>query len=125
MIDRGLIHLALENARQTVALSPVPPDKWPQRPAGLVEVWRNQRFLVQIYHDNGYERMSVIRSSRNDGEWADGITWDELQQLKRECGRGDAWAVEIYPAERHVVNVANMRHLWILPKPPQYGWRNR
>ncbi len=124
MIDREMIHLALENARQTITLSPVPPEKWPHRPAGLKEVWRNQKFLVQVFEEpGGVERLSVIRSIRTAGEWADGIPWEELQQLKRECGRGGRWAVEMYPADSDVVNVANMRHLWVLPAPPMVGWR--
>lgn len=32
-------------------------------------------------------------------------------------------AVEIYPAERDIVNVANMRHLWVLPERLPFGWR--
>lgn len=43
-------------------------------------------------------------------------------RLKAECGRGDKWAVELYPPDEAVVNVANIRHLWLLPEPPAFGW---
>lgn len=51
---------------------------------------------------------------------------NDLQRLKRECGRGDLDAVEVYPRDCDVVNVANMRHLFVfesclLP----YVWRRR
>jgi hypothetical protein len=55
--------------------------------------------------------------------WADGITWDTLQLLKRECGHGERWAVEVYPPDTDIVNVANMRHLWLLRAPPPFGFR--
>lgn len=107
-------------------LQQLPDSQWPQyRPANLKEVWRSRGFLVMVYAaDNGIERLSIIRSQfTNSDNWKDGITWDELQHLKHECGRGDKFAVEVYPADSDVVNVANMRHLWVLPEPPEYAWR--
>ena len=50
---------------------------------------------------------------RTDG--GDGITWDELQQIKDECLGPDATAVEFYPPTTGVVNELNMRHLWEVP----------
>ena len=46
-----------------------------------------------------------------------------MQAIKREVGLGDYMGVEIYPAERDVVNVANMRHLWVLRDPLPFGWK--
>ena len=43
----------------------------------------------------------------------DGITWDELQSIKNQIGYQDFLAFEMYPPEKDVVNVENMRHLWI------------
>ncbi len=50
---------------------------------------------------------------RTDGR--DGITWDELQQIKDKYLGPDASAVEFYPAATSVVNELNMRHLWEVP----------
>lgn len=58
-----------------------------------------------------------------DGRWADGISWDDLQRVKYEIGRGDQWAVEMFPPDDEVTNVANMRHLWIIATP-SFGWRH-
>lgn len=84
---------------------------------GLIEVWRSNRYLVQVYeHSSGaVQRISVNRTDIDveDGRWQDGIAWDTLQRLKRECMRGDWEGVEIYPADADIVNVANMRHLWV------------
>lgn len=91
-----------------------------------IEVWRSRYFLVQIFsEDNGIMRMTVCRTEINEtGErWKDNITWDDLQRLKRECFYGHRDAVEIYPRDVDIVNVANMRHLWLLPEPLPFGWR--
>ncbi len=91
-----------------------------------IEVWRSREFLVQIFSENGWRRMTVNRTHMPNGkDWAEGISWDELQGLKAECGRGESWAVEIYPAEGDIINDANMRHLWLLAGPPPFGWTNR
>lgn len=78
-------------------------------------VMRSKTFLVQIFHEReGMVRMSINRTAINkQGEYIDGIVWDELQQLKREAGFGDFEAVEVFPADNDIMNVANMRHLWV------------
>ncbi|OGT54680.1 MAG: hypothetical protein A3E01_10030 [Gammaproteobacteria bacterium RIFCSPHIGHO2_12_FULL_63_22] len=90
------------------------------------EVWRSRDFLVQVFNEKaGVVRLSVIRTCHDGNQWADGITWDELQRLKMECGRGDKEAVEVFPRDRDVVNVSNIRHLWVLPEPLPFVWRNK
>ena len=42
------------------------------------------------------------------------ITWDQLQAIKNAVWGEDARAIEVYPAESQLVNVAIMRHLWRL-----------
>lgn len=112
------------NVRQPNELAPVPREQWPKNPPHVpLEVWRSRGFLVQICAEpNGYERMSVCRTTRSGDSWDDLITWDELMVLKRECGRGDKDALEVYPADRDVVNVANMRHLFFPPTPVSFKW---
>jgi hypothetical protein len=58
---------------------------------------------------------------QNDGNWKDGILWDELMEVKTAVGFGERWAVEVFPPDAHLVNVANMRHLWITHRPP-FAW---
>lgn len=119
--------LERDNQRYGFALVRVPEYEWPTTPPiRCVEVWRSREYLVQIYREaNDVTRMSVFRTTfaAEVNRWDDGITWDVLQRLKRECGRGDSEAVEIYPRDADVVNVANMRHLWILPEPMPFSWR--
>jgi len=68
-------------------------------------------------------RLTVNRTAmRPDGEWEDGITWDELQAIKREIGYGDYYAIEVYPKDADLVDLANMRHLWVPAEDLPYGW---
>jgi hypothetical protein len=119
--------LVKENAKQPKTLRQVPKDQWPEiRASNLAEVWRSSGFLVQVYCEAGdYERMSVCRALHNGDSWVDQITWDELMQLKRELGRGDRDALEVFPADADIVNVANMRHLFFPPEPVAFKWRAR
>lgn len=111
-------------------LESVPERRWPdswskgERPTA---VWRSRKYLVQAFEEeHGVVRLSVCRSKMGaSGRWHDGISWDELQTIKAEVGFGDNEAVELYPPDDDVVNVANMRHLWVLPegKTMAFGWR--
>jgi hypothetical protein len=122
--------LARDNAKLPTVLQPVPIAEWPAYQAGASKipyaVLRSRFFLVQCYQEHdGISRLSIARSEvdTSSGRWKDGITWEELQDIKRQAGLGDYMAVEIYPKDRDIVNVANMRHLWVLRDPLSFGWR--
>ena len=117
--------MAKENNKWPVVLRPVPESEWPiRRPYGIVEVWRSREFLVQVFAEiGGIERLTICRTMLSGDSWKDNISWDELQEVKRQCGRGNKDAVEIYPADKDIVNVANMRHLWVLPDEIGYKWK--
>jgi hypothetical protein len=91
---------------------------------GPAIAWRNRHFLAQIYSDGTHLRLSINRTVLNDeGHWVDGITWDELQWVKAQCGFSHYWAVEIYPADEHVICDANIRHLLLLgEQQPSFAW---
>lgn len=120
-------YLENQNVKYPDTLVQVPPDQWPSNePTGIDQVWRSKKFLVQVYAEkDGAVRLSICRVIiSKSGHWQDGITWMDLQRLKAECGYGDRWAVEIYPPNDEVVNVANMRHLFVLGGAPAYAWQN-
>lgn len=121
--------LARDNAKLPATLRPVPQDQWPdlvQMTKKPYAVWRSRFFLVQSFDEgNGINRLSVARSEidTTSGRWKEGITWDELQEIKRQVGLGEYMAVEIFPADRDVINVANMRHLWVMRDPLPFAWK--
>lgn len=108
----------------------VPEDEWPLFPALEtipVKVWRSADYLAVLYEQraDGHRRLTVNsvrrkaeRKRKGGTDWRDGITWDELQRIKNETIGPDVWCVEVYPAQGKLVDVANMRHLWVLDGPP-------
>ena len=88
-----------------------------------MNVYRNNRFLVQEFKEKDGIRITVNRTMiDNKGRWLDNISWTALQNIKNELGYADKIAVEIFPKEKDIVNVANMRHLWILDDVQNIGW---
>lgn len=118
--------VAKENRSRSAILTIVPREEWPRIEPNMVEVWLSRKFLVQVYREGpGIFRCSICRTTLNkSGQWEDGISWDELMEIKREIGRGEQYAVEVLPCDADIINVANMRHFWILPEKI-VGWRRR
>lgn len=123
--------LERQNAKQPSTLQVVPREEWPDRcrDATILRVLRSREFLVQVYAEPApvMVRLSIHRTTidAKAGRWTDGISWDELQRIKRECGYEEFDAVEVFPRDEDVVNVANMRHLWVMPVPVPFAWRSR
>lgn len=117
--------LARDNAKQPTALREVPRNEWPVPTAPQLRVLRSRKYLVQEFpaHAPALVRLSVCRTMLKGERWQDGISWEELQRIKHECGYADNDAVEIFPRECDLVNVANMRHLWVLAAPIACAWR--
>jgi hypothetical protein len=117
--------LARDNAKLPAELQPVPREQWPNPNGPQLEVWRSRDFLVQVFTAEAPAswRLSINRTSLKGDRWDDGISWDELQRLKGECGFADLDAVEVFPKRGDVVNVANMRHLWVMAEPLAFAWR--
>lgn len=105
----------------------IPQGSWPQSQFDpkRTAVYFSTEFLVQVFNEsNGIVRLSINKThTGNDGRWVDGIAWEELQEIKNQCGYADYDAVEIYPSNNDVVNVANMRHLWVMPQKLDFVWR--
>ncbi|MDN3525677.1 hypothetical protein QWY79_10420 [Halomonas sabkhae] len=99
-----------------------PSDAWQEH---RLNVWISCEYLVQVFDEHdGIIRLSINDVMLEEDGWADGMTWDELMEIKRQCGYADRPAVEIYPDDDNIVNVANMRHLWLLPEAPAFMWRD-
>jgi hypothetical protein len=118
--------LERDNAKMPRELIALPRNEWPDPEAPQLRVLRSREFLVQEFSAKApaVVRLSVNRTVIAGDRWAENVTWDDLQRIKRECGYGAADAVEIYPSDKDVVNVANMRHLWILSDPIGCAWRS-
>ena len=119
-----------ESARWPVTCVEIPRSEWNpnvlNHPRAPTRAWRSRDFLVQEFPAEGpaIVRLSVNVTALDGQRWKDGIPWDDLQRLKAEAGYPMHDAVEVFPRATDVVNVANMRHIWILPKPI-CGWRRK
>ena len=120
-----------DNRQWPKCLKLIPKEFWPLPYAyNVIAVLRSQHFLVQVYQEaNEIIRLSVCRTNivpaDNAEGWRfeEGISWEELQRCKSEAGFAERDAVEVYPPDRDVVNVSNMRHLWVLPNRLPFVWR--
>jgi hypothetical protein len=110
-------------------LRKIPESQWPKSypDPRRVQVWLSKDYLVQVFNElyNGkpVTRLSVSSTTHNGSRWQDKIPWDDLYQIKNIVSGFAAFAIEIYPPAPDLVNVANMRHLWVLEKPLDIGWK--
>jgi len=119
-------YLRKENKKWPLKLIEVPKYQWPKTEVSLRpnRVLRSSLFLCQEFEENGFTRLSFNRAAiDNEGRWMADISWEELQTLKRQAGYGNCDAVEIFPADADVINVAPMRHLWIINERIPFAWR--
>lgn len=73
-----------------------------------IAIWESELYKVYAYKEEFAIRLDI---ERRDGK--DGITWDEIQQIKSDCGFANQDAIEFYPSEADVINTGNVRHLYI------------
>lgn len=130
LIRKDRRYIQHENKKFTESLTAIPRIKWPQTfqdsKCPPTYVYRSRRFFVQVYREYGYTRISVNRTDiDNEGNWKDGISWDDLFMIKGALGYQHQDAVEVYPAQNDLVNVANIRHLWIMNEPLPFIWRKK
>lgn len=111
-------------------LTPVAPGEikrislaMPSSGSTALRAWRSKTLIAVLWQQGEHHRLSICRTQLgDDGHYRDGLTWDDLQAAKAECGFDDRWVVEVYPPESEVVNVASMRHLFFLDAPPPFAW---
>ena len=76
----------------------------------MPEWW--EEHTAQLLDEGEYQHLKIRRY--DGGEIVS--PWDLLQLIKNEVAGEDAFAVEFYPPTAAVVNEANVRHLWIVPR---------
>lgn len=121
--------LRRSNQQYPARLVEVPKDDWPKYCVEEKEepsrVFRSRHYLVQAFEKAIPFRLSIcIADLDSMGQWKDGLNWDDLQEIKRQAGYADWWGFEAFPAQDQVVNVTNMRHLWLFPEALPFCWVN-
>lgn len=137
LTNASQVALVVANSQQSKVMTEIPLGDWPQEhrraregagyKARPMQVWRSQEFLAVLWLQGDHFRLSVNRTTMSDTRpenFEDGISWDELMAVKSQCGFHEVWMVEVYPPDCEVVDVANMRHLWLMFEPPAFAWRS-
>ena len=98
-----------------------PSSAWVDRPNGwVVQIWDNATPGCDRTPWDGTLRVSVKHSRAKTPEnyfkrgYSLPITWDDLQAIKDHFWSGRI-GLEIYPPHDSIVDVADMRWLWVLP----------
>ncbi len=114
-----LIEIDFKEYKYTLPLTCPDMTKYP------VQAWRSSQFFVQAFDERpGVIRLSINRTMiGNDGHWLGGITWDQLQEIKNQCGFGDLDGVEVFPPNKDLQFCTNMRHLFVFRDPLDFVWR--
>lgn len=73
-----------------------------------IGLWESDVFIAGAFQDGDAIRLDIRRKDLKDG-----ITWDELREIKNGCGFADMDAIEFYPRESDVLNTGTARHLYI------------
>lgn len=58
------------------------------------------------------EHVAISRLTPEKGD----IPWAVKQEIKNELFGANAIAIEVFPAKKHLVDVCDVYHLWVLPK---------
>lgn len=115
---RAMFH---ENNRWPKKLKEVPKADWPEgSPKQLMGMFRSRDFLVQIVESqNGIMMVNVARTMiDSDGRrMVGGISHSTMQRIKAEIGLGDEYGLELYPPDKHKIDTAGSRFMWIMPDP--------
>lgn len=102
------------------------PEKFIGNPKSPFKIFRSRDYLVQLFKDSEHVRISVnVTRIKDSGHWEEGISWETLMEIKRLLGYGDFDAVEVYPRDADEVNIANIRHLFILNDSLPFIWRSK
>ena len=73
-----------------------------------VKAWKSKKYFVAAFKEIDCIRLDIERNDHKPG-----ISWDELRQIKIDCGFGDWDGVEFYPSEKDVIYTGNWRHLYL------------
>lgn len=108
----------VEAFRQEIAAhggDPAAADAWA---AAQPEIWRNGRYVVIVDRrpDHSVETLSI----RRDDRAPEPFPWRDLQRIKNEVAGPEVEAAELFPAESRLMDTANQRWLWCLPRSQRF-----
>jgi hypothetical protein len=87
-----------------------------RHPNWITRAYSNNRYVVMINDNARIKGIAAIKVmvQRHDDRPIPGH-WRQLQNIKNELFGVDATAIEVYPPESELVDVANIYWLWVIP----------
>ena len=76
---------------------------------GAHELWADDVYQVEVTRA---DKVAVLSVSRIDGQR--GHSWVDLQRIKNAIAGPECEAVELFPAQSRMIDVANKYHLWVV-----------
>ena len=88
------------------------------------EVWKNNIYQVHKLHCLDMHNRPMIHLSIKRIDKNPICDWRHMQRIKNKLVGDEYEAVQLFPAESRVVDMANQYHLWCLPNKQQFpiGW---
>ena len=90
--------------------------QYPNQLRPITEAWESDLYLVIVRVQTSFENpdrsMKWLSIKRHDQEPIDFNHWRTLQAIKNEVAGKDVDAVQVFPKEQHLVDMANQYHLW-------------
>lgn len=80
------------------------------------EMWRNDKYvaIARRRDDGSVSVLSVRRDDRKPTR-----DWRDLQRIKNDIAGPETEAIELFPAESRLVDVANQTWIWVFPPGTQ------
>lgn len=73
-----------------------------------IGAWESAQYKVYAFMDQNAIRLDIEKVDKSDG-----LSWDDIRQIKNDCGFQHFDAVEFYPREQDVINTGNFRHIYL------------
>ena len=94
---------------------------------GDEEQWANDQYVVYLRHmkSDHPEQPGMIHLSIKNVDRGTRHDWRDFQRIKNQLCGPEWEAMEIFPAESRLIDMANQYHLWCFPFQIGVGWPNR
>lgn len=91
---------------------------------GAEEQWANDQYVVhkRVHHSSKHDIPPMIHLSIRRQDREPCRDWRDFQRIKNQLAGPEWEAMEIYPAESRIVDMANQYHLWCFEFELGVGW---
>jgi len=80
--------------------------------ANPAQVFENDVYLVRVFFEKPFVHLDISRKDQQPCH-----NWLDFQNIKNELVGPQFEAIELYPAERRLVNTSHQYHLWVHTDP--------